>query len=164
MWSLQILVLQVPRLCTQISNVHSLIRCLLIQKYLWWEAAGNTYVHIYNYEYIYVSWKSEHITPYFWRTDTLVIQWHYGKSDGPHITRVLSKVHTCTGETNSKREVSERVKQCQSVLPLLLRDKCSCLEIINNIPDCGLVRCDRRISNKTAFPRHHNTMSVSSRI
>lgn len=37
---------------------------------------------------VYLSWKTEHI-PYFWRRDTLVTQWHYGKPDGPHVTKGL---------------------------------------------------------------------------
>lgn len=160
----------VPSLCMQISDVCSLIRCLLVQRYFWWELAEYTYVHICNYECVSKLKKTARYSlflegRYLGHTMALWKTWWSLHNKRAVIflseySSVTSKAHTHAGEPNSKREASERVKQCQSVLPLLL-DKHRCLKIVNSLPDLALVKWGRKIWNKTAFFRNHDTKIAS---
>lgn len=142
----------------------------IIQRYFWWELAGNIYVHIYNYECVSKLKKSTHYSlflegRYLGHTMALWKTWWslHNKRAVVFLSEyssIPSKAHTHAGETNSKREASNRVKQCQSVLPLLL-DKHRCLKIVNSLPDPALVKWGRKIWNKTAFSRNHDTKNAS---
>lgn len=144
----------------QLFEVYSLIRCRLVTQ-MWWEPAGNMYVHTYNYECVSKLKNRAHYSlflegRYLSHTMALWKNWHSSCNKKavvflPEYSRVTFKAHTHRGLPNGEREASERVKQCQSVVPLMLLDKRCCLKIVNSTPDPRLVKWDRKTLNKTAL-------------
>ena len=171
MRSLQILVSHVPSLRRQTSQVRSLIRCLLAQRHLWQELAGNMYVHTYNYECVSKLKNRARYSlflerRYLGHVTALQKTWRpsCNKKAVVFLPEHSRGMRTHTGEPNGTWGASERLRR-QSVLPLLLPEKRCYLKIANSLPDPGLVKWDRRILNKTACSRNHNTNTpVSSKL